>query len=283
MTASEPKLCEFAHWFPFHVARKLEVGVTEDHQFRETTWTDEMLFQLKSLHDPRILVKASNEAVTNADMDWWFVPEDGSQHLRLVVQAKILNYERSNKSLWGYPDIRHPNKFQGRQGRRLRLYASRETAAGRVTYPMYIFYNPMSADMSPMPSCPHSKGVTLANGYRMVAHLEASRTGNSIPIGAVRLSALAPYMSCLPFLFCRGVDGIPRPDEVLAAIDAADERLREDGELRPLRQKPKPGEGVPRDVRTLIDRLQRKGGGDYDAEQDGGAGRNTVVFLSKPW
>jgi len=278
-----PQLCEFAHWFPAHVAHRLEAGRLEGHQWRETTWTDQMLYQLRSLHDPRILVKASNEAATNADMDWWFVLEDGSQHLRLVVQAKILNYEAKNPALWAYPDIRHPPKYHGRQARGLRRYANKETAAGRITYPMYLFYNPTSADMSAMPYCPHSKGITLANGYRMVAHLEANRVDNSIPISAVRLSVLAPYMSCLPALFCQSDGGIPRPDEVLDALLGADQRLRGTAKLPPLRQRPKPGEGVPREVSVIIERLRREAdGGDDDGKRDAPT-RNTVIFLSDPW
>lgn len=280
MSSAISPLCEFASWFPQVVEHELEGGRRERHQFRETTWTDQLLFGLRKLRDPRILVRSSNEVVTGADMDWWFVKDDFSRHIRLTVQAKILHYLASNGANWAYPELRHPHGFHGRQSRQLTQYASKESSAGTATYPIYLFYNPRLTGSPAELWCDHSSGVTIANGYRIARHLDRHRMKNSIPISATRLSAVGSFMSCLPSLLCAGAGSVPDPDDIVEALGDTDEEVR--GAFEPnlgrLGRPPEAGDGVPYDIRALIDRMQSVKGDPEDGD-DWKLTRNTVVFL----
>ena len=129
MAAGEKSsLCAFADWFPGVVASELEQARSLGHQSRETSWTDRMLLELKKLRDPRILVQASKESKTGADMDWHFVRHDGQRYLHLTVQAKILHYTRP-RTPDRYDDLAYPNR-SGKQSRQLTSFAHRQTRLG---------------------------------------------------------------------------------------------------------------------------------------------------------
>lgn len=275
-------LCELADWFPAQVAHEIEGARREGHQFRETTWTDRFMLELRRLRDPRILVKTSHEVVTGADMDWWFVARDGSRHLRLTVQAKILHYMARDSDLWAYPELRHPHGAQGRQSRQLIRHARSEQKAGRATYPLYLFYNPSSASR-PWPLFYQSPGITLVDGFWVAAHLEAHRSGPSIPIIPTRYSQLQDRMFGLPMVFCQSMD-VPGPDDVAEAINDANDMvwLGRDGRKRP-RTRPSPGDGTPNHIWALVQKMKHGDidtGDEVDPDKAGLWPRNTVVFVA---
>ncbi len=277
MSAVSP-LCSLAHWFPARAGHELEGARRDAHQWRETTWTDKLLRELKALRDPRILVKPSNERVTAADMDWWFVRADGSAHIRLTVQAKILHYLAVNVSNWAYPELRHPPGNHGQQARRLRRYASSETKKGRATHPLYIFYNPESVCGTHHGYWPRCDGATLADGYHVTAHLERHRLGKVIPITATRFNSIAPLMFGLDWLFCQG-GLVPTPEEISRRLLDA-QRFAHRTEAIPARARlrvPAVGGGVPRDIARLIDLLRD---GATDTHDGSAAHPNIVVFIA---
>lgn len=275
-------LCEFASWFPTLVGHELEVGRREGHQWRETSWTDRMLLELRKLRDPRIITKVSNEVVTGADMDWWFVRADGSRHICLTIQAKILHYGTANQALWAYPELRHPHGSHGRQSRVLTATAMRQTKLGVATYPLYLFYNPASARPVPSLFWPLPCGAMLADGYWVASHLDAHRTGGVIPRSATQLSSVGPLMFGLPQLLCRPSNDIPDPDEVVAALTLRVEALksRATDKRRAPRRRPEAGDGVPAYIASLIDRA-RSGQPDRKESDADGPSHNTIVFVSE--
>ncbi|WBT06367.1 hypothetical protein PFY01_01415 [Brevundimonas vesicularis] len=275
-------LCELADWFPMQVAHEIEGARREGHQFRETTWTDRFILEVRRLRDPRIFVKTSHEAMTGADMDWWFIASDGSRHLRLSVQAKILHYMTKNSELWAYPELRHPNGAHGKQSRQLIRHARSEQKAGRATYPLYLFYNPVSTS-HPWPLFYQSPGITLADGFWIAAHLQAHRSGASIPIAPTRYSQLRDQMFGLPMVFCHSRD-VPGPDDVAEAINDANDMIWAGREARKRpRARPSPEDGTPNHIWTLVQKMKH---GDVDTGDDDDRGktglwpRNTVVFVA---
>lgn len=272
-------LCDFSLWFSTLVAHELEEARILDHQSRETSWTDRMLLELKRLRDPRVIAVTSNEKVTGGDMDWWFVR--GGFGFCLTVQAKILHYRQHNSALWHYEDIAHPAANPGLQSRTLTSHARRETGAGRPRYPYYIFYNPGGALPPPHPWFHKSlHGVTAMDGYAVANYIARNLSpGHGLPISAKRYTALQPMMMPLHQLLCRPFADIPGPDEMIDVIERAWADLREGDSFpgRVNRRRPASVEGLPREIRRLIDLEGRADGLDDGA----GLARDTVVFLSE--
>jgi len=276
------RLCDFTCWFSMLVAKELEEARLLGHQSRETTWTDRMLFELKRLRDPRIITVASNEPVTGADMDWWFVRRGSGVNFCLNVQAKILHYRQAKAALWHYEDIAHPAKTPGLQSRALVRHARRMHRAGTPAYPYYLFYNPESAGSpSPFRWFPSNGGVTVIDGFLVASHIAQHIGPGSFPIAEKRHAALAPMMAPLHDLFCVGPADIPDPSDVARRIDELRNPFYSTGKVTraPKRLKPTVGEQLPPSIRGIVERSGR------DLESvDGtfhdGVVRDTVVFIS---
>lgn len=272
-------LCAFSQWFSADVGRELTEGRRIGHQWWETTWTDRMLKELRALGNPRIIVTGSNEAVTGADMDWWFVDRSGQTHIGLFLQSKVLHYRQTNSALWAYDELAHPRHSPGQQAKKLIGHALRARKAGTAAYPLYLFYNcdrEVPHTGSYPAACP---GVTIANGYAIARHIRINRTGKSFPIAAKRFSAIAPVMMRLSWLLCAlSLDDIPTPDEIALILAVDRDRIvtrREGLDLDPRAiPRPKIGNGVP----TEVERLIALAG--HDTDYGDPPTRNTVIFLS---
>lgn len=272
-------LCAFANWFSVEVGNELTDARRLGHPWRETTWTDRMLRGLRALRDPRIVVKASNEAVTAADMDWWFVDRASRTHIGLALQAKILHYHRQNSALWAFDELAHPRTAPGAQARKLLGYVAGARRTGAMIYPLYLFYN---CDQGVPPDTfypPHCAGVNWANGHAIARHIRRNLVGKSFPAPAKRFTTLSPLMMPLTFLLCTlDSGGMPRPTDIAALLTFDRERLaRTAAELDiDLRAVPRPqiGAGIPDAVERILARAGR------DSDDDDQAGRSTVVFVS---
>lgn len=278
---AKSSLCAFADWFPGLVGSELEQARALGHQSRETSWTDRMLLELKKLRDPRIFVQASKESMTGADMDWHFVREDGQRHIHLAVQAKILHYTRP-RTPDRYDDLAYPNR-SGKQSRQLTSFARRQMQQGYATYPLYLFYNPASANAWPIFCSP---GVTLASGYRIAHHLTEARKLNvesKVSSQAIELETIEALMFCLHDIFCCDADDIPDPDDVVAAlatIDAEKDEITHEGPRLP---RPSAGERTPQDIEHIVG-LMRDGSAENlgaELEEMKTPARPRIVFLSR--
>ncbi len=245
--------CQFAHWFSHTVAHDLEEARGEDHQWRETSWTDRMLLELKRLHDPHIVVRGSNERVTHADMEWWFVGERRATYLCITMQAKILHYTQKDPKSWLYGEIAHPSKSQGRQAIELVKHAERQTRAGRAMLPLYLFYNPSAVDtIDERTARIRGAGVMLAFARDIRNHLLARKTGKAVPINAKRFVAIRPFQFPLSSLLCLPGD-IPGPAEVAGRLNRIDEIFSRFGPRRPASKiKVDVGRDLPRDICRIM-------------------------------
>lgn len=238
-----------------------------------------MLRRLRALRDPRILVQASNEAVTAADMDWWFIDRASGSHFGLALQAKILHYHQRNSALWGFDELAHPRGTPGAQARKLIGYASGARKTGTMIYPLYLFYN-CDQSVPPDTSYPaHCHGANVANGYAVARHIRLNVSGSSFPAHARRFTTLAPMMMPLPYLLCAlGSGEVPRPLDVALLLRIDRERLPGSStelnvDLRAI-PRPRVGDGIPQSVERILARAGRDGSGDDPPL------RSTVVFLS---
>ena len=241
-----------------------------------------MLFELKRLRDPRVIAVTSNEPVTGADMDWWFVRRGSGVNFCLNVQAKILHYRQANAALWHYEDIAHPAKSPGLQSRTLLRNARRMKRAGTPAYPYYIFYNPESAGSpSPFRWFPSNGGVTVVDGFLAASHIAQRINAGNFPIEAKRHTALAPMMTSLHDLLCVGPSDIPDPQDVAHRVEELrahiDRRMERSRTVR--RVRPTLGQELPPPIRGIVERSGR-GLGPGDGTPDHAIGRDTVVFIA---
>jgi hypothetical protein len=279
------RLCRFSRGFAYEVGRALSNGVHEVHQWRETSWTDIMLYRLRRLHVKRLRVKASNESATAADMDWWFVQTQPSQTIRLTVQSKILHY-RHSRSTWGYPDLRHPRVNHAGQSQKLRSYAASERSAGFPTYPLYLFFNPDRAFTAPTHDLSGTfSGVTVADAEVIGAYLDSKCVRGKIPRPQVRLGALAGMMRDLHHLLCAGGEAsVPTPDDVATFLRAQRAAAGEVADIPALRNLPKieVAESIPEKVLAIMRGKDEVSGDSDDEGEEIHPERDQVVFVSGP-
>ena len=264
------------------VAKELEEARLLGHQYRETSWTDRMLFELKRLRDPRVVTVTSNERVTGADMDWWFVRRGSSVNFCLTIQTKILHYKQADARLWHYEDIAHPTNAPGLQSRILVRYARKMQRAGTPAYPYYFFYNPEAIGSSRSFNwLPSDGGITIIDGFVAASHIAQHIGAENFPITAKRHAALQPMMASLTDLLCRSFNGVPDPEEIADRVESLRNRVGRRMELpRTVRRvKPALGKQLPSHIREIVARSARSPGSD-DSPLEEAVVRNTVVFIA---
>ena len=264
------------------VAKELEEARLLGHQSRETSWTDRMLFELKRLRDPQVVAVTSNERVTGADMDWWFVRRQSNVNFHLTIQAKILHYKQASPKLWHYEDLAHPVKAPGLQSRTLVRHARQMLRAETPVYPFYIFHNPEavrpSAQFQWLPS---GNGVTVLDGFVVASHIAHHIQTRALPIAAKRHVVLSPMMESLHYLLCSGLNDVPDPEVVKDRVEEHYRRIGRELELPYMvrRVKPALGKQLPSSIRSIV---SRSGGDDRvrDDLPDDEVPRDTIVFIS---
>jgi hypothetical protein len=269
-------LCEFAHWFSSEVGKELAEGRQLCHQYRETTWTDRCLIELKKLRDRRIIVKASNERFTAADMDWWFVNRQTGTSFCLRLQAKILHYRAKDPALWDYNELTHPRQNPGKQSRTLIASATSAGSQGYI-YPYYLFYNPNAGGHKSL----HTGGITVMDGFAVSDHIakylktknSASPKGISNP--EKHFKVLAPSMIRLSELLCVGNNSIPYPEEIAEKVGQARRTFNELRKVRLRGVSPRPSASIPAWITRLMEMQEV-----IDEPEEKRSTRDVVIFAS---
>jgi hypothetical protein len=218
-------LCDLATKLPGLVAALLDRETKlKKGRFREETLTDVFTATLAAFAGPNLVIEYPHEASTGGDLDldFWHVPT--SRRLRVRLQAKRLNAEKS-----GGKQV----TIQHRAYRELLHYVPSErnfqfrtlvNSAGSYL-PLYMFYNHgmVVRDAYFAGAAPPVSGINLAFAQDIAAELEAKLAANPKRLHHKRLSHLHTHFFDLATILCAPAepgDDVPSPDAVSEALNS---------------------------------------------------------------
>ncbi len=198
-------LCQFSNDFPHQISQIFERDKHLKRNFREETATDLLMAGLSTFRASGILVDFPHEPTTGGDMEWTFVApneRNGGRYLSLMIQAKRARFSKTkNSGYWYYAHLAHGTP-PGQQARNLVSYAS-SAQSPPGTYPMYIFYHPLSALSGHTKNLPPIRGVNLTSAYVILPVVSRRCTRPEM-----RVTYWRPHFISLPDLFCPAIHPI---------------------------------------------------------------------------